>query len=204
MAITRDGIWSTADQMNQAGEKPTLAAIRKKLGGGSYTTISDAMTEWRARRAMQKGAPRDPVPEKVAEAAAEFAALVWQVAQEISDGRLQAEHTAIEQARQQMQAEKAEAAAFADQLNQELDVVKGKVSELGVALVAAGDKATVLLAERDQERARADRLQAVGDERQKVVDALKEELVQVRKDKDAEIARLIATRGDVAGRGREG
>lgn len=193
MAITRENIWSAADQMDQAGEKPTLAAIRKRLGGGSYTTISDAMTEWHARRASQKVAPHDPVPEKVSDAAAELTSLVWQVAQEIADGRLQAERAAIEEARQQMEGEKAEAAAFADQLSQELEAAKGRVIELTAALDTAGGRSATLQGERDQERARAERLQAVGDERQKMVDALREELVQVRKDKDAEIARLVAS-----------
>ena len=47
------------------------------------------------------------------------------------------------------------------------------------------------MGERDQERSRADRLQAITEERQKIVDALKDELIQVRKDKDSEIARLL-------------
>ena len=47
--------------------------------------------------------------------------------------------------------------------------------------------------ERDQERARADRLEAIAQERERTVEMLKGELVQVRADKDAEIARLVAS-----------
>jgi chromosome segregation ATPase len=194
VAITRENIWSAADLLDQAGEKPTLAAIRKRVGGGSYTTISDAMSEWHARRAAQKAPQRDPVPEKVNDAAAEFSALVWQVAEEIANGRLQAERTAIEEARQQLEAEKVEAAAFADQLNQELEAAKGKGAELAAALEAAGAQVAALQGESTQERARADRAEAVSDERQKSIDTLKEQLMQVRADKDSEIARLVAVR----------
>ena len=190
MAVTREIIWAAADALDHAGEKPTLAAIRKKVGGGSYTTISEAMTEWHAKRA-QKAPQRDPVPEKVSDAAAEFTAVVWQVATDIAEGRLQAERTAIEEDREQLEAEKAEAAAFADQLNQELEAARAKGGELATALEAANARLTALQAERDQERARADRLEAVTEERQKIVDTLKDELIQVRKDKDAEIARLV-------------
>lgn len=150
------------------------------------------MTEWHARRALQKTPPRDPVPEKVSEAAAEFAALVWQVAADIAEGRLQAERTSIEEARQQWDAEKAETAAFADQLNQELEAAKAKCGELTVAIEVAAARIASLQSERDQELVRADSLQAVTDERQKIVDALQEELVQVRRDKEGEIARLVA------------
>ena len=193
MAITREIIWAAADTLDLAGEKPTLAAIRKRVGGGSYTTISDAMTEWHARRASQQSPQRDPVPEKVGEAAAELVGMVWQVAIDIAEGRLQAERTAIEEARQQMEAEKAEAAAFADQLSQELEAAKVKVSELTAALDAGATAITTLQSERDHERARAERLDAVAGERQKIVDTLKDELAQVRKDKDAEIGRLVAS-----------
>lgn len=34
MAITRESIWTAADQLDAEGDRPTLAAIRKKLGEG--------------------------------------------------------------------------------------------------------------------------------------------------------------------------
>lgn len=194
MAITKESIWTVADAIDQVGEKPTLASVRKRLGGGSYTTISEAMTEWHARRATRSAPATDPVPEKIRDAAAEFASMVWQVAQDIADGRLQAERSALEEARQQFESERVDAAAFADQLSQELEAAKGKVEELTGAVDAAGSKLSAALGERDQERARAERLDAIAQERERTVDMLKSELIQVRKDKDAEIARLITTK----------
>ena len=48
----------------------------------------------------------------------------------------------------------------------------------------------------EQERARAERLQAVSDERQKSIETLKEELKHVRADKKPEFARLeLALKG---------
>ena len=43
MAVTREQIFAVADELDAAGQKPTLAAVRKALGGGSFTTISEAM-----------------------------------------------------------------------------------------------------------------------------------------------------------------
>ncbi|MBO0711835.1 MAG: DNA-binding protein [Acetobacteraceae bacterium] len=34
---------------------PALNAVRKKLGGGSFTTISDAMTVWKERQRRSEG-----------------------------------------------------------------------------------------------------------------------------------------------------
>jgi uncharacterized coiled-coil DUF342 family protein len=93
-----------------------------------------------------------------------------------------------------MEAEKIEAAAFADQLGKELDASKEKVAALVERLETADSTVRVLLAERDQERARADRAQAVADERSRMIETLRGELAQVRKDKDGEIARLMAVK----------
>ncbi|MGF6613091.1 hypothetical protein OKW45_008079 [Paraburkholderia sp. WSM4175] len=50
MAITKDQIWVVADELDQAGKPATLAAVRKAVGGGSFTTIQEAMFEWKAKR----------------------------------------------------------------------------------------------------------------------------------------------------------
>ena len=92
-----------------------------------------------------------------------------------------------------MEAEKVEAAAFADQLGKELDASKEKVAAL-VERLETADSTVRVLAERDQERARADRAQAVADERSRMIETLHGELAQVRKDKDGEIARLVAVK----------
>lgn len=192
MAVTRELVWAAADVLDQAGEKPTLAAVRKQIGGGSYTTISSAMTEWHASRAEQMAPARDPVPDRVAEAAAELGGMVWQAAIEIAQGRLQAEQAAIEESRRQMAAAQDEAAAFADELSQELEAAKGRVSELAAALEISTAKIATLQEDCGRERGRADRHSAVADERQKTVDALKDQLAEVRREKEAEISRLVA------------
>lgn len=40
MAITKEQIFAVADELDAAGQNPTLASVRKQLGGGSFTTIS--------------------------------------------------------------------------------------------------------------------------------------------------------------------
>lgn len=66
-----------------------------------------------------------------------------------------------------------------------------KVAGLVERLETAESTVRALLAERAQERVRTDRAQAVAGERNRMIDALRGELTQVCKDKDAEIARLV-------------
>ena len=49
MAVTKEQILAAADQIAAAGERPTLEAVRQ-IVGGSYTTISPVLNEWKARQ----------------------------------------------------------------------------------------------------------------------------------------------------------
>jgi hypothetical protein len=105
MAFTRDQIWAAADDLDAAGHSPTLAAVRKLVGGGSFTTISEAMTEWKARRAEKQAPMREPAPTNLLEQLAQFGTDVWGAALEHANGRLASERAALDAARIQLEAE---------------------------------------------------------------------------------------------------
>ncbi len=62
MAITQEEIFRIADEIDAAGQNPTLSAVRKALGGGSFTTISSAMGEWKVRKAAKALTQSEPAP----------------------------------------------------------------------------------------------------------------------------------------------
>ena len=194
MAITKETIFTIADELDAAGEKPTLAAVRKRVGGGSYTTISAAMTEWHARRAVTAAPKVEAVPERVVIAANEFGAQVWAAASDLANARLQQEGEALEAERRAFEEAKVEAAAFADQLSAELDAATRKLDEQTQehARVLAEKTAEVerLARAYETEHARAERAEGVAEERAKHIETLTAELDKVRSDRDAEIARL--------------
>ena len=75
-------------------------------------------------------------------------------------------------------------------LNQELETEKQKTLDLGKTHAALATQYAELKSGFEQERARAERLQAVSDEREKSIETLKDELKHVRADKEREFARL--------------
>jgi len=87
VALTRETIWEAADTLAAAGQSPTLAAIRRALGGGSFTTISEAMTEWHAKRRQAAVPIREPVPAEIAERTREFGESIWAAALELANAR---------------------------------------------------------------------------------------------------------------------
>lgn len=104
MAISKEQIFAVADELDAAGQNPTLANVRKQLGSGSFTTISEAMNEWRARKASQAAPIREPAPQAITDKLAELGGDLWAVALEMANNRLAAEREALEAVRQETEA----------------------------------------------------------------------------------------------------
>ncbi|CAZ15916.1 DNA-binding protein [Xanthomonas albilineans] len=144
MAISREEIWAAADELNLAGQNPTLVAVRKAVGGGSYTTIQDAMMEWKARRASKESPLREPAPQSIGDRLTELGGEVWAAALELANARLASDREALELARSEMEASRQEAAELADQLTVELDEARGRVKALEATEAAAREEAAAL------------------------------------------------------------
>jgi chromosome segregation ATPase len=178
MAITKETIWAAADEIDAVGHNPTLAAVRKAVGAGSYTTIQEAMTEWKARRAAKERPLREPAPSVVAERLAELGAEIWSVALEMADSRLTTERAALAVERANLEAARQEAADLADSLTVELEEARGRLS--------------VVEAERDAAREDGERVRAELVAKGSIVidltaqlDAAKKALERVEAERDA-------------------
>jgi chromosome segregation ATPase len=130
MTSTTPRIFEIADELDAAGQSPTLAAVRKALGGGSYTTISQAMNEWRTKKAAKETPIREAAPQAIADLLGQFGMEVWAQALQLANGRLAAEREALEKARQEIEAQRLEAAELADQVSTELEAARQEASSL--------------------------------------------------------------------------
>jgi DNA repair exonuclease SbcCD ATPase subunit len=174
MAITKEQIFTVADGLDATGHAATLAAVRRALGGGSFTTISEAMTEWKARKAEREAPRREAPPQPVVDLLSGLGAEVWSAALALANARLAGERAALDEARAQLEADKTEAAELADQVSAELDTLKAeratqdaKIAKLRRA-AEEGDAATCKLTQNlasanarlDEVAKRADQLNA--------------------------------------------
>jgi chromosome segregation ATPase len=148
MAITIQDIHATADKIVAAGGTPTLAAVRKALGGGSFTTISEAMQEWKSKQHAQTAAPiREAAPASVSERLTAFGSEIWSIALEMANVRLQSEREALEQTRQEMEATQQEAVDLADQLTEELEQAQATIEQQAQEIKALNAQINELKAE---------------------------------------------------------
>ncbi|MCG3810126.1 DNA-binding protein [Psychrobacter sp. Ps4] len=47
MALTTEGIHAAADKLQANGTTPTQTKVREALGGGSFSTIGEALKTWK-------------------------------------------------------------------------------------------------------------------------------------------------------------
>jgi chromosome segregation ATPase len=123
MAITIEDITKAADKIAADGGNPTLAAVRAAVGGGSYTTINEAMKAWKAKQQAKVAISqiREAAPAAVIQKLNELGAEIWSTALELANTRLHAEREALEHVRQDTEEAQKQAADIADQLNVELE-----------------------------------------------------------------------------------
>ncbi|EAU5747398.1 DNA-binding protein [Salmonella enterica subsp. enterica serovar Enteritidis] len=151
MAITTEQIMKAADELDREGQNPTLARVRKKLGGGSFTTISEVMIEWRAQKT--RSAPtHEPAPQAVTDRLAAFGDDIWALALEIADARFTGEREALEKSRQETEDARLEATELADQLTAELAQARAHIVSMEEQLTAAGKESLAVTMERDEAR----------------------------------------------------
>lgn len=122
--ITEQQIHQIADALDQQGIKPTLAAVRSKLGGGSYTTISEAMKSWRSHQLKKELSAMQVIPDQVKEIMDQANQTIWQMAISIAEERLQSQRQSFIDEKAMLEETRNEALEMADRLSHDIDDLK--------------------------------------------------------------------------------
>ena len=184
MAITKEQIFSVAGEIVAAGGTATLAAVRKAVGGGSYTTISEALKEWRASAVPVPAVLREPAPQVLSDRLADVINETWSMALEMANDRLKTERDALALVRADLEAARLEAADLADQLSADLEAAQGVIA--GHVAAAAVSAAALAQALDDSAKLAVD-LSLAGDDARTAKAALAES-----RDRVKELAGLLA------------
>lgn len=123
MTLTSERIHAVADQLSDSGVKPTLAAVRKALGSGSFTTIGEAMKSWRQENEQEEVLQQVDLPGGIDDRLKSLGAEIWQTAIGLANDRLSKERELLETARQDVAQE-------VDELSQAVQTLEIEQSEL--------------------------------------------------------------------------
>ena len=150
MALTTQQIHAVADELHEEGIKPTLANVRKRLGGGSFTTISDAMQSWRKEHKEEQQLQQVELPSGISDRLQALGADLWQTAIDIANDRLSKERDALEVIKAKAQQDVDEYAESVKTLESEQKELLQQLDELNdIANTAIADAQTAI-AERDK------------------------------------------------------
>lgn len=150
--VTEEMVFAAADQLAAAGVKVTNRAIWSAVGGGSMTTISQALRRWKERQDLQPSQPieRAPLPAAVIDVLHQAAAHLWDAALAETKDELeqlaQATNARVSEAQNERDETLAELQATAEELEQ--------VKQEREAVQAAGDTISQQLAAANAEIAR--------------------------------------------------
>ncbi len=122
--VTDETVFEIADQLTANGEKVTNRAVWSAIGGGSMTTISQALRRWKERQVLQVTQPieRTPLPAALVDVLQNAAAQLWEAAQAETKSELeqlaQATNARIAEAQSERDDTLAELQTTAEELEQ--------------------------------------------------------------------------------------
>lgn len=127
MAITREQILETASKLAEQGIKPTQTNVREALGGGSFTTISEVLREWRQEQDTTAQLQAVVIPNDITDRTNILIAQVWETAQSLANDRLIKEREALEHKEALINAE-------IDESNKIIETLENEQAELTAQL----------------------------------------------------------------------
>ena len=184
--VDPDAVFTAADALLAEGINPTVTAVRDRLGGGSYSSLSPIMAEWRART---EASNVQSIPEIPNDVMAEFTR-AWGSAWNAGQRDLVRERDEFETTRKGIESENAELLA-------EIQRLEASNNQLGKALATKEDEyktaqAKIVSLERDLASAQSAKseLQSTNSDYKKRLDKADQRLEDAHK-KEIELSEEI-------------
>ncbi|MCI0667703.1 MAG: DNA-binding protein [Methylococcaceae bacterium] len=102
VGITEIQVFEAAEALLQEGVSVTIAAVRERLGSGSYSTINGHLAKWREENQNRRPSDLPEIPPSIDNALRHVWALAWKEAQE----RIKTEREGLDADRREMEREK--------------------------------------------------------------------------------------------------
>ena len=80
MALTTADIHAAADKLHDQGITPTQTKVREALGGGSFSTIGEALKTWKQELQEHEQLKKTDMPDPIKDEGLVFVAKLWQLA----------------------------------------------------------------------------------------------------------------------------
>ncbi|EPU6460279.1 DNA-binding protein [Salmonella enterica subsp. enterica serovar Newport] len=157
---------AAAQKLKDAGKRPTVIAIRDLLGKGSFTTISTYLKQWSEEHSLDEEPVEVVLPESVMSDAELFLRKIYTVAKTSADEQLEREREQLRQRELEYQEDMQQAVDMANDateraelLEEQLESLTNKKTELDAALRKAENSLSLKSAELEHSQADVDKLE---------------------------------------------
>lgn len=161
-----DDVAAAAQKLKDAGKRPTVIAIRDIIGKGSFTTISTYLKQWSEEHSLDEELVEVVLPESVMSDAELFLQKIYTVAKASADEQLERERELLRQKEIEYQEDMQQAVDMANDateraelLEEQLEALTNKKSELDAALGKAENSLSLKSAELERSLADIDKLE---------------------------------------------
>lgn len=131
MALTKQDIFAVADELATKGGKVTQLTVRELLGSGSFSTIAEALREWRELQSDEDQLQEAELPKEVEEELKSFGVTIWKQAQNLATEGFGEERKALRRVKEDALLEVEETREAMKVLEKEDTEKNNKVVELG-------------------------------------------------------------------------
>lgn len=138
--ITEKKVFAAADALELEGKRVTVMNVRTKLGGGSYSTITPLVKQWREERA-EKEVLSASLPDELEDAVDDFARRLWLEASKIADARVVAAEKAARECEEALEQNTAALEVEILRMEKEVGAAAGKLNKLNAEIAAERSKA---------------------------------------------------------------
>ncbi|HAF2131445.1 TPA: hypothetical protein G9F27_005829, partial [Salmonella enterica] len=141
MAISKADVVNACNELYAQGKNVTLDAVRA-ITGGSFSTISPLVKEWKAEQSgvnasLESSVARTDVPEKLTE----LLKTLWSAAMATASQKLEAERQLLNDYKTELENERSDVMFAADRISAELDDLKFDFSCLNTKYKETTEKA---------------------------------------------------------------
>lgn len=129
MTITIEQIHQAANQLVEQGINPTQMAVRKQLGGGSFSTIGEGLKSWRVMQDTNAQLAQVAIPTAIGERAELLVAQLWDTAQSLTNEYLNKERESLDHEKSLIRAELEEMRGMVATFEEEQEKTKALLAD---------------------------------------------------------------------------
>lgn len=131
MILTTEKIHAKITEIyEKTGEITTQSKLREALGGGSFTTIGEALKSWKDNMSKEQELSKVQLPSDLEARVLQFAAATWDQAIDDANVRLKTERAALQEAREEFETRESELNESINVLEDEAEQLREKITKL--------------------------------------------------------------------------